>query len=157
MKILRTVDQGPILLVLIKNNLPGVYTASWKIPCLHTCICSYGFYLSLKAFLIFIVPFIPNWKSLNILRPVGNFYMILKQNTKIRGILGLILMGMCAMTRELYGGESIRQYEFLHMVMSLIANITFKKKVRRKFQYCVFFIIVLTLWRNNFAQSFNAF
>ena len=64
--------------------------------------------------------------------------MILKQNTKIRGILGLILMGMCAMTRELYGGESIRQYEFLEMVMSLIANITFKKKVRRKFQYYVF-------------------
>ena len=65
--------------------------------------------------------------------------MILKQNTKIRGILGLILMGMCATTRELYVGESIRQYEFLEMVMSLIANITFKKKVRRKFQYYVFY------------------
>ena len=54
-----------------RNSLPGVYTTLWKSPCLYTCICSYGFYVSLKAFMVITVPFIHNWKALNIFIPVG--------------------------------------------------------------------------------------
>ena len=82
MKILRTVSQGPILLVLIKKYFTRrrvLYQELWKSPSLYTCICSYGFYLSLKAFMVTTVTFIHNWKALNIFRPVENFQMISKQ------------------------------------------------------------------------------
>ena len=82
MKILRTVSQGPIFLVLIKKYFTRrrvLYQTLWKSPCLYTCICSYGFYLPLKEFMVTFVPFIRNWKALNIFRPVENFHMILKE------------------------------------------------------------------------------
>ena len=79
MKILRTVCQGQFYWFLFFKKLPGVCTTLWKRHCLYTCMCSYGFYLSLKAFMVTIVPFIRNWKALNNFRPVENFHMILKQ------------------------------------------------------------------------------
>ena len=62
-----------------KNSLSSVYITLWKNRCLYTCICSYGFYLSLKAFMVTITPLIRNWKTLNIFRPVENVEEI---NTK---------------------------------------------------------------------------
>ena len=62
-----------------KNSLSSVYITLWKNRCLYTCICSYGFYLSLKAFMVTITPLIRNWKTLNIFRPVENIGEI---NTK---------------------------------------------------------------------------
>ena len=72
MKILRAVSQGPILLVLIKNILPGgvYYTRNYgKVLA----------YILVYVLMVFIVPFIRNWKALNIFRPVENFHMISKQ------------------------------------------------------------------------------
>ena len=52
-------------------------------------------------------------------------------------------------------GEKVwGHYGFLKIVMSSIANITLKRKIRQKFlRTAFFFIIVLILLRNNFVEK----